>query len=403
MKVLMVNKFLHPAGGAETYLFKIGEYLENSGCETEYFGMYDPENTVGNRWGIYTDAVDFHKKNLLSFAVKPFKVIYSGEARSKMKQLLQEFQPDVIHINNFNYQLTPSILMAADEYRRNGHGNLRIVYTAHDPQLVCPNHYLYRPATNQACERCLESGYLNCIRGRCIHNSVLRSCLGAMESFFWKKKKIYDVIDVIICPSYFMKQKLDTDPLLAGKTIVLPNFVRPISGEGKTGGKYVLYFGRFSEEKGIRTLLQACRELPHIPFVFAGGGPLEHLLEETDNVTNLGFLKDGELDRVIQGARFSVCPSVCNENCPFSVIESLMHGTPVLGSDRGGIPELIQDGKTGWIFKAGDSVMLRKKIREIWDSSAPEEFGKMCTEIHFDSLGEYGHKLMRLYTAAERM
>lgn len=324
MKVLMVNKFLHPAGGAETYLFKIGEYLENSGCETEYFGMYDSENTVGNRWGIYTDAVDFHKKNLLSFAVKPFKVIYSGEARSKMKQLLQEFQPDVLHINNFNYQLTPSILMAADEYCRNGHGNLRIVYTAHDP-------------------------------------------------------------------------------LLADKTVVLRNFVRPISGEGKTGGKYVLYFGRFSEEKGIRTLLQACRELPDIPFVFAGGGPLEHLLEETDNVTNVGFLKDKELDRVIQGARFSVCPSVCNENCPFSVIESLMHGTPVLGSDRGGIPELIQDGKTGWIFKAGDSVMLRKKIREIWDSSAPEEFGKMCTEIHFDSLGEYGHKLMRLYTAAERM
>lgn len=404
MKVLLINKFLHPAGGAETYLFQTGKYLETQGCETEYFGMYDAANMAGNHWGIYTDAVDFHKKNLLAFAFKPLKIIYSKEARKKMKRLLDVFQPDIVHINNFNYQLTPSILLAADEYRREGHEKLRIVYTAHDPQLVCPNHYLYIPGTEQICEKCLNGSYDNCIRNRCIHNSVAKSCLGTMEAVFWKKKKVYDLIDLIICPSAFMKKKLDTDPLLAGKTVILRNFVRPVSaGSERKKGKYVLYFGRYSEEKGVRTLLQACRQLPEIPFVFAGGGPLEHLLQGIENVTNAGFLKGEELDRVISDARFVVCPSVCNENCPFSVIESMMHGVPVLGADRGGIPELIENGKTGWIFQAGNSEMLYRRIREIWDSSEPEEFGKMCGKVHFDSLEEYGAKLLELYATIERM
>lgn len=371
----MVNKFLHPAGGAETYTFKVGEYLKRQGCQVEYFGMDHKENVVGNRWSLYGDPVDFHKKGIFANLVNPFKIVSSPDAREKVKRILEEFQPDIMHLNNFNYQLTPSILEGAEEYRKNKKEKLRIVYTAHDPQLVCPNHYLYQPGTGQVCE----------------------SCLGALEAWYWKRRKIYGGLDVIICPSEFIKGRLDTDPLLAPKTRVLPNFVRPVTGKKKGKGSYILYFGRYSREKGILTLLEACRELPDIPFVFAGGGPLEDRIQETENIKNAGFLKDRELDQMISGARFTVCPSECNENCPFSVMESIMNGTPVLGAIRGGVPELIRPGKTGWLFPSGDRENLKNMIRKIWDSCEPEIFSESCAEVQFDTIEEYGKKLMEVY------
>lgn len=396
MKVLMINKFLYPAGGAETYLLEVGNYWKKRGAEVEYFGMGHADNVVGNRWGVYADYANFRGKGIFANVRNPIKIIYSHDAAKKVRYILEKFKPDVMHLNNFNYQLTPSILEAAEEYRSMGQ-KLRIVYTAHDSQLVCPNHYLYNPVSRRVCERCLTEGYKACIYTRCIHGSIAKSCLGTMEAIYWKRKKVYKNIDVIICPSDFMKEKLNVNPILAPKTIVLRNFVRPIENKRHMEGRYVLYFGRFSEEKGIKTLLDACRKLKNIPFVFAGSGPLEPLIAGIDNVRNVGFLKDEELDQVIQGARFSVCPSECNENCPFSVIESIINGTPVLGAQRGGIPELIIENRTGWLFEADDKNALASAIQKIWDSEEPERFSEACQKEQFDTMEEYGKKLERIY------
>lgn len=397
MKILMVNKFLYPAGGAETYTFQIGAYWEEQGDKVAYFGMDDPDNIVGNPCGLYTKSVDFHKKGLRANMINPLKIIYSMEAREKMEKLLDQFCPDVVHINNFNYQLTPSILLAITSYRRKSFRKLRVIYTAHDSQLVCPNHYMYRPTQHQTCEKCLTGGFGHCIEGRCIHQSLMRSCLGTMESIYWNWRKVYRYIDVIVCPSDFIKQQLDTNPILADKTVMLRNFVREMDRREFQKGRYVLYFGRYSEEKGIRMLLEVCRELPEIPFIFAGRGPLNDEILSTGNVSNVGFLSGQALDQLIGEARFSVCLSECNENCPFSVIESLMHGTPVLGTDRGGIPELIDDGHTGWIVPAGDKTALRHRIMQIWNSDEPERFEAACRKVKFDSLKEYAGKLRRFY------
>lgn len=397
MKLLMVNKFLYPAGGAETYLFQVGNYWKEKGAQVEYFGMEHPGNVVGNRWGLYAKAVDFHRTGIKANAVNPLRLIRSRDAARKIAAILREFQPQVLHLNNFNYQLTPSILEAAQDYRRESGRRLRIVYTAHDPQLVCPNHYLYDPGSRQVCERCLEGSYLACVRTRCVHGSLPRSCLGAAEAAYWRKRRIYRVIDTILCPSQFMKQALDTDPLLASRTVVLRNFVRPVRKTAKEKGAYVLYFGRYSEEKGIKTLADACRALPHIPFVFAGSGPLERRIAGMANVRNVGFLKGEALDQVIRGARFSVCPSECNENCPFSVMESIRNGTPVLGARRGGIPELIREGETGWLFPAADGEALTERIGRLWDSDEPEQMTEACQRESFDTLEEYGEKLREIY------
>ena len=397
MKILMVNKFLHARGGAETYMLELGDYFSSLGHVVEYFGMESPDNIVGNRWGLYTASMDFHGSSLISKASYPMKVIYSAEARRKMRQILDAFQPDVVHINNFNYQLTPSILLAAEEYRRAAGRKMPILYTAHDPQLVCPNHQLYRPAQNQICEKCLDGSVLSCVRGKCIHDSVPRSILGAAEYLYWKHRSVYRILDRIICPSAFMKRKLDTDPVLADKTVVLHNYIKASPRIAPQKQNCVLYFGRFSEEKGIRTLLEVCRALPQIPFVFAGSGPLEELVNSVPNVRNLGFLSGDALKDAVSSARFSVCPSEWNENCPFSVLESISLGTPVLGSVRGGIPELIEPGRTGWLFPAGDADALRAEILRIWNSEEPEHFAANCRTAQLDSLSDYAQKLEALY------
>ena len=110
MKVLIVNKFLYPNGGSETYIFKLGEVLEQHGLEVQYFGMEHEGRCVGNRVNAYTSDMDFHGGSKLSKLTYPIKTIYSKEAREKLRLVLDDFQPDVCHMNNFNYQLTPSII-----------------------------------------------------------------------------------------------------------------------------------------------------------------------------------------------------------------------------------------------------------------------------------------------------
>ena len=113
MKILMVNKFLYPRGGAETYMLRIGEELTRRGHQVEYFGMYDEKNTVGNAEGLTTVNMDFHASGAEKL-LYPFRIIYSGEARRKMRQVIDRFHPDIIHFNNINFQLTPSVILAGE-------------------------------------------------------------------------------------------------------------------------------------------------------------------------------------------------------------------------------------------------------------------------------------------------
>ena len=366
MKILMVNKFLYPNGGAETYVIKLGKALEERGHEVQYFGMDHPERVLGNRVGAYTSNMDFHGGSRLAKLAYPIRTIYSAEARRKIRLVLEDFQPDVCHLNNFNYQLTPSIILEIRKWEKQSRQRCKIVFTAHDSQLVCPNHLMKNPCTGELCQKCLGGRFMNCIKGKCIHGSLAKSVVGAAEAFFWKWMGVYREIDKIICCSRFMKSVLDSDPVLTAKTVAIHNFVDEAEQKDVEKKDYVLYFGRYSEEKGIATLVQAAKQLPEIPFVFAGSGPLEHLLEGVPNIRNVGFQTGEALEMLIREARFSVFPSECYENCPFTVMESILYSTPVLGANIGGIPELIEQGITGELFESGNGEELREKLRIMW-------------------------------------
>lgn len=398
MKILMINKFLYPNGGAETYLFKLGKCLTEQGNEVQYFGMEHEGRCVGNRVGAYTGEMDFQGGSRLRKLSYPIKIIYSREARKKIRMVLEDFRPEVCHLNNFTYQITPSIVLEIVKWRRETGRECRIIYTAHDYNLICPNHMLYNPSTHENCEKCLGGHFSNCVKGRCIHGSLAKSATGVAEALFWNWKGTYKYIDAIICPSEYLKKKMDTNPVFAGKTIAMHNFVDRVEMKKTEKKDYVLYFGRFSEEKGINTLLKACKELPDIKFVFAGSGPMEDKINALPNVKNMGFQNGEALEKLIREARFSIYPSECCENCPFSVMESQMHGTPVLGADIGGIPELIDVGKTGELFESGNIERLKRKIGHLWSNYAlTNQYSENCRNINFNTVEEYCRKLMKIY------
>ena len=142
MRILLVNKFIFPKGGAETYTFDVGKMLEEHGHEVQYFGLENEKNTVGNRISSYVTNMDFSqgiKANLNA----PFRIIYSREARKKIRAVLDDFQPDVVHLNNIQYHLTPSIILEINKWRKETKKECKIVYTTHDYQLVCPSHGMF--------------------------------------------------------------------------------------------------------------------------------------------------------------------------------------------------------------------------------------------------------------------
>ncbi len=411
MKILIVNKFLYPNGGSETYIFEIGKCLEAMGHEVQYFGMEHKGRIVGNHAEVYTDDMEFHDEEgtsrvkrlirKISKLTYPFKIIYSREAAAKITRVLEDFKPDVVHLNNINFQLTPSVIEAITDYDIRNSSDIRIVYTAHDSQWVCPGHLLRVPSDGRRCFDCEGGKYMNCVRNRCIHGSRLRSILGAFEGWFYRHRSTYGLVDRVICPSAFMQSKLETHPELAGKCVTLHNFVNVEVDPAVTDqDPYVIYFGRFSEEKGIATLVEACRRLPDIRFIFAGSGPLASDIDALDNAENVGFKSGTELAGLISGAAFSVFPSECHENCSFAVMESIAYGTPIIASATGGTPELVSDGINGVLFEAGDTDGLTAQIRALWDD--PQRLGLLregCIQTHFMTVREYCEKLIGIYTS----
>jgi glycosyltransferase involved in cell wall biosynthesis len=431
VKILIINKFLYPNGGSETYIFSLGDVLRKHGHEVQYFGMEHEGRCVGNAAGVYTRDMEFHSGSRLSKITYPVRVIYSSEARRRIRLVLEDFRPDICHLNNFNYQLTPSIILEIRKWERECHHPVRIIYTAHDYQLICPNHMLYNPMTQSVCEKCLSGAFGSCLSGRCVHGSRARSLIGMAEAAYWNRREVYRKIDAVVCPSAFLKSRMDKRPVFRGRTVVLHNFIPdPEDGEKKTGpegtgessavsvrqqetvgescqkmgGRYVLYFGRFSEEKGIRTLLVACRALPEIPFVFAGSGPLESEVRAVPNGTCTGFLTGEKLRKTIREAEFSICPSEWYENCPYSVMESQILGTPVLGAKIGGIPELIREDVTGELFESGNKEDLIKKISDLWNNrNKIAALRKGCSEVRFDGPDEYYQKIMAVYQSEKQI
>lgn len=371
MKILMVNKFLYPRGGSESYMLKLGEYLQLAGHEVEYFGMFDEKNTVGNSLNLYTQNMDFHS-NSIERVLYPFKIIYSAEAKRKIGRVLDSFKPDIVHMNNINFQLTPSIIYAVKKRK------IPLVQTVHDYQMICPDHLMYNFTEDKPCSRCVHGSKLNCLKYKCIHNSRIKSLLGVIEAWLYSALKTYRKVDLFICPSRFLEKKLtDADSSYNGRTYTIHNFINKPKYVNKEYEQYIVFVGRFSKEKGVGILSKAAKLLREYKFVAVGSGPDEAELYNTENVTLTGFLTGDELSKVMSKAKALIAPSICYENCPLSILEAHSMGVPVITMNSGGMAELVEDGVTGTLINQPTPEGVADAVRKTMED---EEHYKMLRE-----------------------
>ena len=372
MRILLVNKFHYRKGGAETYYLTVGSELERMGHEVAYFSMTHPDN-LPCKWDKYfvTQREYNNVKNPLKAARDGMALIYSPEAKRNFQALCEEFRPDVVHLNNVHRQITLSILDAP--YLKEN--KVPVFYTAHDYVTVCPG-YLMLDGSGRVCDACLEDGrYRHCIEGRCVKGSRAKSALAAMEASFNRAHKSNHRIDKVIAPSRFMRSKLIEGGWPEDKVIFLQNFADDAildraanAGADATDREspYLLFFGRLSVEKGVDTLLRAFdAALPNLPqnmrLVVVGDGPdaanfktLASSLGCASHIEFVGYQTGGALQSYVERASLAISSSRCRENMPYSIVEAFAAGTPVVGTDIGGIPELVDEGKTGFICEPGD-------------------------------------------------
>ena len=396
MKILMVNKFLYPRGGSESYMLYLSEHLEKTGHEIQYFGMYDEKNIVGNSIGLYTGNMDFHSTGMQRF-LYPFKIIYSFEAKKKIMKVIDDFKPDIVHMNNINFQLTPSIIYGI---KKKG---IPLVQTVHDYQMICPNHLLYNFDKNTPCEKCVKGSHMNCIKNKCIHGSLVKSVLGVIEAKFYSLLKTYKKVDLFVCPSNFLENKiLSAKEYYKGKTKTIHNFINKekFSNSCSKEENYIVYVGRLSKEKGIENIAKAAKLLPEYAFVVAGNGPDEDILKDIPNVKLLGFVTGEELTELMAKAKVLLLPSVCYENCPLSILEAHALGVPVVTMNSGGMAELVKDGFTGTLVNEPTPEGIAEKLKETLEN---EDYHNTLRENCKDekdnilSVEDYAEILIREY------
>ncbi len=403
MKILMVNKFYYIQGGSETYYFALKSLLESEGHEVIDFSMQDERNFTSPYSKYFVSHVDYNGRVSAFQKMKAAKnIIYSREAKKKFERLIKEVKPDIIHLHIFQHQLSPSILDVIKKY------NISTVYTAHELKMLCPNYKMMHQGI--ICEQCKGGHYYHCVQNRCVKDSRVKSAINMVEGYVHKAKKSYDVIDRIITPSKFYRKKFIEFGIDPSRVIHIPNFLDrdcPNVNVSEDSRQYYLYFGRLSEEKGIMTLLKALNNVKS-PLKLVGTGPLNEKIKEyvsadsMDYVSIMGFKQGQELIDIIGNAKAVILPSEWYENGPYSAIEALQLGRPIIGANIGGIPELICDN--GYIFQSGnvdDLMEALYKMNQISDEEwnklsqkSKELFSKEYTKhIHYE-------KLSRVYNEA---
>jgi glycosyltransferase involved in cell wall biosynthesis len=405
----MVDKFYFVKGGAERYFFDLKTLLESKGHEVIPFSMKHPDNVASPYSRYFVDHIDFNPKRMkdrLATGVRSAgRVVYSLQARRNVERLIKDTRPDMAHLHMIDHQLSPSILPA---FRKAG---IPVVQTVHTYKAVCPSYRFFIMHQKRICEKCLHGAFHHAILSRCHKQSLPASALLALEASVHAVFGFYKrYIDLFLVPSVFMGKKMAEGGYAPSKIRHLPYTIRMEDYPVRTDSDgYYVYCGRLSEEKGIETLVRAVDGAGPRRLKIIGEGPMRPKLEALargmglSNVEFTGSLGGKALQKEILGAEFVVVPSEWYENSPLVIYEAFTMGKPVVGARIGGIPELIEHGKDGFLFEAGHSGDLRKTIRIFLDhpglASRMGRAARLKAEKTFEPEIHY-NCLMQLYEEA---
>lgn len=361
MKILLINKYFYRRAGAETVFFQERDFLLRHGHEVSDFSMHHPQNLDSFYSEYFVDQIEYRgKKTLGDIFAYPFvaaKFIRNGEAIQKLRRLLDVHRPQIAHLHNIYHQLTPAIIPVLKDY------GVKVVLTLHDYKVLCPNYKMLR--NEKICSACRTGNYWNCLVNRCENGSLPKSLLLTIEALWHRIFKSYGGVDLFISPSQFLADLIDGGGIAPNRIRILRNGIdhRNVTVSDEDKG-YILYFGRIAKEKGLLTLLRAyARSQCALPLKIVGTGPLlEEIAPQYGSVDFLGYKSGDELQLLIAGASFVVVPSEGYENCSMSVLEAMAYGKPVVGSRIGGIPEQIENGKSGLLFERGNEEELAERL-----------------------------------------
>lgn len=389
MKILLANKFYYRRGGDCIYMLNLEKLLKAHGHEVAVFAMDYPEN-LDTPWKKYFPK---NMSKLMAFT-RPFG---SHEVKSTFKKLLDDFKPDVVHLNNVHTQLSP--VMAELAHQR----GIKVVWTLHDYKLLCPRYDCLKNG-NTICETCFNGDKKACLDNKCMKGSKLASFIGFKEAIVWNRERLEASTDVFICPSQFMADKMVQGGFSKSKMQTLCNFIdvekcKFSSTDGTDDVEllpkkenYYCFIGRLSHEKGAKTLIEAANQLPYKLVIIGGGSLMDELKSVAHtNIEFVGFKQWDDIKQLVGKARFSVIPSEWYENNPLSVIEAQCLGTPVLGANIGGIPEL-----TDYTFSSGNIADLKTKIEKMWNSEFDYQQIASDAQHRYDA-ETYYDKLINIY------
>ena len=347
------------------------ELLTERGWDIVPFAMEYEKNFETGYDDYFVEEIDFASDYTPVEKVrKVVKSVYSLEARREIGRLIDDVRPDIVHAHNVYHHLTPAIFGAIQKK------GVPAVMTVHDLKIGCPSKLML--AADGVCERCHGGKTWNAVQQRCLKGSLPLSAVAALETtlhnFLGSYKKN---VDLFVLPSHFHMNKLIDWGLPADKARYVPNAV-DVSGlvADYTPGERFVFVGRLSEEKGLLTFVKAVAEAG-VQATIVGTGPQESelraLVASTGaDVEFAGYQTGDALFDIVRGAKALVLPSECYENAPVVLLEAYGVGTPVLGSDLGGIPELIQPGTTGELATAGDVTSFAEKLTALAERSDAE-------------------------------
>lgn len=294
------------------------------------------------------------------------RTVWSDESYDRVRKLIRDTRPDVMHVQNFFPLISPSVYYAAAAE------HVPVVQSLRNYRLLCVNAQFFRDG--RVCEDCLGRavawpGVVHaCYRGSRAASAVVASMASAHRALgTWTH-----AVAVYVAMTEFSRQKFIQGGLPAGRLVVKPNFVDPDPGYRSGPRHHALFVGRFSPEKGIWTLLRAWQRRPGIPLLMIGDGPLypdvERFIREEglgDSVRLLGRTSRARTMEIMSDAGFLVFPSECHETFGRVAVEAFACGVPVLASRLDALADTVKDGRTGVLFGPGNAEELYVAARAL--------------------------------------
>jgi glycosyltransferase involved in cell wall biosynthesis len=397
VRILHVNKFLFGRGGAERYMFDVARALKRRRQEVFFFGAAHDENVEREHEKFYPPYRDFSAPRVGVSAA--LAAVWSRDAGRRIRAFVEEVKPDVAHLHNIAYHLTPAVISAL------ARAGVPAVMTLHDYNLLCPNHYFY--SRDEFCFRCPEGKYFSCIGRRCVKGRLAPSTIGYLAHLVARRTKVYRKLARIIVPSRFLAEKVRAAGYDEAGVTLLPPAVDVKVKKLARKDNYFLYAGRLAPQKGVDVLIQAVGlSRSEVRLRVAGAGPEEEALRRVaadyaaGRVEFLGQLDADNLAEEMALARAVVVPSRWPENTPAVILEAFAAGTPVVAARVGGVPEMVTDGTEGFLFEA-ENVHELAGILELLasDARAARRYGRAGQNRleHEFSFKDHVGRLLQLY------